>query len=464
MFCNTEGILKNKDDKIQLFETTPIPRAVAALSIPTVVTSLVMILYNLADTYFVGLLNDPVQSAAVTLTAPVILAFNAVINLFGIGCSSLMSRSLGKKDYETVRRTSVFGIYSAIAFSALFSVLTIIFRKGLLHILGADETTFDATLDYMLWTVFVGVAPSILNVVLANMIRSEGASLHAGIGTMGGCILNVILDPIFILPWGLGMGAAGAGLATFVSNVCACIYFFVYLRIKKGKTFVSVDIRLYSLDKKIIAEVAKVGIPAAIQNLLNVTGSTILNNFTSSFGTDAVAAMGIAHKLNMVPMYVSMGMGQGIMPLVGYNYASGDRKRMKNCITFTSKIAIVFIVAASAAYYFCADGLIALFIDNESVVGYGAAFLRGFCLGLPFLAVDFLAVGIFQAVGKGKESLIFAIMRKVLLEIPALYILNRLFPLYGLAYSQLCAEVVLAVAAVVVLVKIMREKPQTDIN
>ncbi|MCQ2447134.1 MAG: MATE family efflux transporter, partial [Clostridia bacterium] len=285
----------SKDNKIELFETMPIPKAVATLAIPTVLGSLVMVLYNLADTYFVGFINDPVQSAAVTLAAPVLLAFNAVNNLFGVGCSSLMSRALGKYDYDTVKKTSAFGFYMALIASLLFSLLSLVFRTPLLTLLGAESETFDATSAYLLWTVICGAAPSILNVVIGNMIRAEGSALHASVGTMSGCLLNILLDPVFIMPWGLDMGAAGAGLATLISNLFACGYFFVFLLAKRGKTYVSFAPRHFVIRKDIVKGVCAVGIPAAIQNLLNVTGMTVLNNFTSSFGTDAVAAMGITH-------------------------------------------------------------------------------------------------------------------------------------------------------------------------
>ena len=445
------------EQKIELFENMPVPNAVIKLSVPTVLSSIIMVLYNLADTYFVGVLGSPVQSAAVTLGAPVLLAFNAVINLFGVGTSAYMSRLLGVRDYKNVRRTAVFGFYCALVTSLLVSLFCGIFKGGLLGLLGADAETEKATADYLLWTVICGAAPSILNLILANMIRSEGESLHASIGTISGCLLNVALDPLFIMPWGLNMGAAGAGCATFISNTVACGYFFVFLFVKRGKTYVSLNPKLFAFDKKIAAEVFKVGIPAAVQNLLNVTGMTVLNNFTAAFGTDAVAAMGITHKINMVPMYFAMGMGQGIMPLVGYNFASGDSKRMKDSVFFTAKIAGVFIIIATAFFYFDAKNIIKMFMQNESIVLYGEKFLRGFCLALPFLCVDFLAVGIFQATGMGKESFVFAILRKTALEIPALYILNKIYPLYGLAYSQLCAEIVLAVAAIFVLKRIFRQ-------
>lgn len=437
--------------KTELFERMPVPKAVAKLTVPTIISSLVMVIYNMADTYFVGMMNDPVQNAAVTLAAPVLLAFNAVNNLFGVGSSSMMSRALGRKDYDTVCRSSAFGFYSSLLCGILFSAFCTIFSRPLLFVLGADAGTMAATGAYMKWTVSFGAVPAILNVVLAYLVRSEGSSLHASVGTMSGCLLNMVLDPIFILPWGLNMGAAGAGLATFLSNCVACIYFLVLLFIKRGNTYVCIDPAKLGLRKTVILGVCGVGIPASIQNLLNVTGMTILNNFTSVYGADAVAAMGITQKINMVPMYIALGFSQGIMPLISYSYSSGNYKRMKETLFFALKTVLAFIVFMSAAYYLGAGCLTGLFMKNETIVEYGTRFLRGFCLGLPFLCVDFMAVGVFQAVGKGKEAFVFAVMRKIILEIPALYILNDLFPLYGLAYAQFTAEVVLAAAAVCVL-------------
>ena len=450
------------DKRTSLFEQIPIPKAVVTLCVPTIISSLVMVLYNLADTYFVGMLNDPVQNAAVTLAGPVLLAFNAVNNLFGVGSSSMMSRALGRKDYDTVHRSSAFGFYCALFCGIIFSLVCTVGKSPLLALLGADEVTVQATAAYMRWTVTCGAVPAILNVVMAYMVRSEGASLHASIGTMSGCLLNIVLDPIFILPWGLNMGAAGAGLATFLSNCVACGYFFVLLYVKRDKTCVCIKPSRFGWRKEIVLGVFGVGIPASIQNLLNVTGMTILNNFTSAFGADAVAAIGITQKIYMVPMYVCMGISQGIMPLVSYNYASGNRKRMKSAIVFAGGISVGFITAAALFFFVGANGVVRFFMDNASIIGYGVRFLRGFCLGLPFLCMDFLAVGVFQALGYGKKALVFAIMRKIVLEIPALFLLNYLFPLYGLAYAQFSAEFVLAVAAVIELSLIFKNADKKE--
>ncbi|MBR3840898.1 MAG: MATE family efflux transporter [Erysipelotrichales bacterium] len=441
----------------QLFEKTSIPKAIMQLSLPTIIGSLVTVVYSLADTFFVGLLNDPIQTAAVTLAGTVLLAFNAINNLFGVGSSSMMSRALGTKEYDTVRKTSAFGFYASLISGIIFSILCTVFKTPLLNLLGADASTAAATSGYMFWTVTCGAAPAILNVVLGYMVRSEGASLHASIGTMSGCLLNIILDPIFILPFGFNMGAAGAGLATFISNCVACIYFFILLAIKKDKTFVCVNPKMFGFSRRIVTGVCTVGIPASIQNLLNVTSMTILNNFASSYGADAVAAIGIAQKLNMIPLQVALGFSQGVMPLISYTYASHNYKRMKAAIMFAIKLVIPALLIVSCVYYFGSNVLVGSFIDNPNVVGYGATFLRAYCLAIPFLSFDFLTVGIFQAHGNGKAAFVFAILRKIILEIPALIVLNKLFPLYGLPYAQVFTEVILATAAAFMLRNIFKE-------
>lgn len=442
--------------RLALFETEKISSAILKLALPTVLSSLVMTLYSLADTFFVGMLNNSVQNAAVTLSAPVLLAFNAVNNLFGVGGSSMISRALGRKDYETAYKSSAFSFYFAIIAGLLFSSLAFFFNDGLLVLIGADSTTMEATRAYLHWTVVLGAVPSILNVVMAYLVRAEGSAMHASIGTMTGCLLNIILDPVFVLPQFLGMGAEGAGLATFISNCIAVIYFLILNFVKRKDTYVSLDIRRISLQRFVVLGVCAVGIPASVQNLLNVTGMTLLNNFTSVYGADAVAAMGITQRLNNVPFSIANGFSQGLMPLVSYNFASGNYKRMKDGIVFSAKVIITGLIAIAFAYFLFSDFFISIFMNNESVVEYGTRFLHGFCLGIPFLGVDFLALAVFQAVGKGFFSFMFAITRKIILEIPAIIVLNILFPLYGLAYSQFFAEIIMAVIATVTLSRLVR--------
>ena len=444
-------------DRTELFERMPVPKAVLKLCIPTMLSSLVLILYNLADTYFVGMLNAPAQTAGITLVSPVTLSFIAVTNLFGVGTSSLMSRSLGAKEYDTVRKSSVFGFYCALAAGLIISLLITFFKLPLLHILGTDQTTQPAASGYLFWTANLGAVPAIINVVLAYFVRSEGAALHASIGTMSGCILNILIDPLFILPWGLNMGAAGAGCATFISNCVACLYFIIMIKAKKDRTYVCLDIRLFRFNRHIIKEIFSVGVPAMIQNLLNVVTMTVLNNFTAGFGEQAVAAMGIASKLQLIPIQINVGMTQGSMPIFGYNYAAKNSKRLKKCILFSLALTIGVILAISVAFIVFSGSLVRAFMDNETVVGYGSWFLTGLCIAMPFMCVDYSAVGIFQGCGMGGRALIFALLRKVGLEMPALLILSRVWPLYGLPFACACAEVVMCTVSVILIIKLFRK-------
>ena len=431
-----------------LFERTPIPAAIRTLMLPTIFGSLVMVLYSLADTLFVGMLHDEVQSAAVSLAAPALLAFNAVNNLFGVGASSMMSRALGRKEYHNVRASASFGFYGSLICGVLLSVFCGAFLQPLMVMLGALPDTIEATGNYMRWAVVWGAAPSILNVVLGYLVRAEGAALHASIGTMSGCVLNMILDPICILPWGLGMGAAGAGFATFISNCFACGYFLVLLLVQKDRTNIKLSPKYFRPTKQIVLGVCGVGIPAAIQNLLNVTGMTILNNFIKGYGASAMAAVGIAQKIYMVPVQIALGGTQGVMPLVGYSYSAHNTQRFRDSIRFVLKLLLPAIVLICAACWIFARPLIGMFLNTPEVVDYGVLFLRGFVCSLPFMIVDFMAVGVFQSVGMGKKSLIFAILRKIVLEIPAIIVLNAIFHASGITYAAMVAESVLAVAGV----------------
>lgn len=443
--------------KTELFETMPVPQAVMKLCIPTIVGTLVMVLYSLADTYFVGMTGDPIQNAAVTLAGPLLMAFNAINNLFGVGTSSMMGRGLGRKDYDTVAKSSAFGFYGSLFSGIVFAVVYSVAVPFFLKLLGASGETYEPTREYLFWTCSFGAVPAILNVVMSHMVRSEGSAMNASLGAMSGCFLNMILDPFFILPQFLNMGAAGAGLATFIGNVAACLYFFVFLVIKRGKTFVCINPVKFSLNKEVVIGILAVGVPASIQNILNVTGMTILNNFASGYGSDVVASMGISSKIVVISFYVAMAIGQGVMPIIAYNFGANNSKRMKEVLVFTVKLDVVFLTVTTALYMIFAPQLVRMFLDNDVIVNYGKIFLRAMSSAIPFLCIDFLAVGIFQSCGFGKYALFFAFLRKIILEIPAIFILNYLFPVYGIGFAQTFAEVCMCIAAVFMIKKVFRK-------
>lgn len=452
--------IKPNEEKTILFEQAPISKAVAALCIPTMISSLVFVIYGLADTYFVGLLNDPVQNAAVTLANPGMMLFHAITNLFGVGGASVMSRAFGGKDYTRAMQTSCVGIYCTAVMGALYSGCFVIFRQPILSLLGADAITQPHTWAYLKWTCLLGAVPSVLNVVLSDLTRAEGAAARASVGIVGGCVMNMILDPIFIMPWGLNMGAEGAGAATCLSNFAVCAYFLLMIVKERGRTFLCMHPSMFR-PGKLIASICAVGIPAAIANLLTTAGMIILNKFTASYGAVAVVAMGIAFRVDLIPCNVCSGLSSGLMPLISYNYASGNSRRMKQAFRFALISAFIGISTVAAFYFFFPQIPISLFIEDQEVVALGAIFLKSLCIALPFYAVEFVEVGVFNACGLGWHALIFALLRNVILQIPALYILDAILPLYGVPYAFVFSEGVLSIVGSIVITRLLHRLPDT---
>lgn len=447
----------NPKDRTEIFESLPIPKAVIKLTLPSIAASLVTILYNLADTYFVGLLNNADQSAAISFASTITLALIAIQNLFGVGGSSFFGRSLGAKDHIKAKETAAFSIWASIACGLVYSIVYLIAHNPILNALGASGLNREYTNQYLLYTVGFGAIPAILNFVLSYMVRAEGRAMHASIGIMSGCILNIILDPFFVLPQFLNMGAAGAGFATFISNCVACIYFIILLIKEKDNSYISLSIKNALPSAVIKKEVFQVGIPAAIQNLLNVTSMFVLNNFASGYGSDAVAAAGISHKLFLVPLYITMAFSQGSMPLLSYNYGSKNYKRAKSCVRFTSVIALTLGVAMAIGYIINSDVIVRLFIKDASIVEYGSGYLRIAAIAVPLMTFDFMGVALYQSFGKGKLALLLAIVRKLILEIPAMIIMNKFIPYYGLAYAQPISEGILAFSALFIIIQIFKK-------
>lgn len=437
-----------KDDKTELFETMPIPKAFMKLAIPTVIGTLITILYNLTDTYFVGYLNNADQTASVTIAGNITLFFIAIENLFGIGGGSFLGRALGMGKREVAKNTSAFCIWGAIGASLLLALGYSIFAEPILGVIGAAGNTMVITKEYLLYACTLGVIPSVLTVVLSFLIRTDGYAIPATIGVLSGAVLNIILDPFFILPRFANMGAAGAGCATLIGNTVACGYMIVYVLSRRKTTVVSLNPRYAKPSRLVAKEVFGVGIPATIQNMLNVTGTGVLNHFAAIYGAEAVAAIGVAYKLYMMPMYLATAMGQGAIPLVSYNYGSRNYLRVKKTVVFTLKVTLLITIVLGLGEFFFSELLVRSFIDVERTWRLGGLYLKCLCVGVPALAVDFFGVGIYQAIGEGKISLFFAIARKIILEIPAMFLFVHLIGENGLGLAQPVTEIILAVVTV----------------
>ena len=320
--------MASKEKREEIFSSYPIPKAVAALAIPSVLSSIVNVIYNMADTYFVSLMKDTNATAAVSLTMPVFLFFVAFGNIFGVGGSAYISRSMGEGKKDKVKKISSFSIFSSILAGIILLALILIFVKPLIAALGStSDVVYGYAYDYLKY-IAIGGPMIVTSITASNLVRGEGAAKESMIGMMIGTITNIILDPIMILT--LNMGVGGAAIATVIGNIASVIYYAVYLM--KGNSNLSCNPARFTIREGIARNVIPVGIPAAINNILMSLSNIILNNFMKGYGEAAVAALGIAMKVNMLIVFVQMGIGIGIQPLIGYSYGSRNMQRLKKAM------------------------------------------------------------------------------------------------------------------------------------
>lgn len=393
---------------------------------------MITLIYNLAHTYFVGLLNDPVETAAVTVAAPAFLMLTALSNLFGVGGASAIARALGRKEPEKAREISALAVWGGLGLGILSSLLFAVCAGPILTLCGARADTLDAARRYARWVIVFGGPFTLLNTLLANMVRSEGSAVHASIGVSLGGILNIFLDPIFVLPQFLGMRAEGAGLATAISNAVAVCYLLLYLRRRRGSTVLTPRPGLLRHARDHIGTVLSIGFPSAVQYALTVVAVAAQARFVSGHGiTEAVAALGIIKKLDQLPLYFSIGVANGLLPLLSYTHSAGLLQRRRQAFRFGTAISLGFSLFCLVLYEALAPQLVGLFIENKATVAYGADFLRIMVTAMPMMSVCYPMIIQFQAMMKARESLICSILRKGVLDIPLLFLMDALLPLYG---------------------------------
>ena len=428
-------------DKTTLFESMPVGRALLTMAIPTIVSQLITMIYNLADTFFIGMTNDPYKVAAASVVSILFFILTSLANLFGVGGGSLMSRLLGEKREMDAKRVGVFSIYGSLVIAIIYSLICLVFTEPLARLLGASDNTIGYASSYLFWVVVVGAIPATLSMTMSFLLRSIGYSKESGIGLAVGGVSNIILDPLFmfvILPH--GSEVTGAAIATTLSNVISLSYFiFVYFRLK-GKTILSFSLKYIRISKKLFVDILAIGLPSALTGMLANISHIIKNNLTSSYGDIEIAAYGIVQKADMLPLNIGMGLCQGMMPLVAYNYASKNYSRMKS---FTLAAQISGMVVAGfciVLFELFAPQITWIFIKDEKTIEYGTNFLRIACLATPFMISNFQKIYCLQAMGKGKESLLLGILRQGIIAIPIIFIMNSLFSLYGIVSAQLISD------------------------
>jgi len=422
--------------KDELFARMPVRRAVLLQILPAIASQMITLIYNLADTYFVGQLNDPKQTAAITVATAAFVMLTAISNLFGVGGASAIASSLGKKEPDKARQISSVSFWGGVACALLFSALFVIFARPILTVCGATAETYDYAYGYAYWVVIIGGPFTIMNTLIANLVRSEGNASAASFGLSFGGVLNMLLDPFFVLPQFLNLGAVGAGLATAISNASATLFFFGYLFYRRHTTVLTLSPRYLRTAPSHLRPILSVGFPSALQMTLTVAANAALMKFISGYSSEAIAAMGIVKKLDQLPLFFAIGVANGLLPLLAYNHAAGNHKRRSQAFRFGVMIALSFSVLCVAVYEIFAPQLTAFFMEDKQTVAYGAVFLRQAVLAMPMVAICYPMIIQFQAMRKVKEALISSILRKGLLDIPLLFIMDALFPLYGCVWVQ----------------------------
>ena len=422
-----------------LFEEMWVPKAVATLAIPTVISQVVTMIYNLADTFFIGQIGDPTMVAAVSLVSPWFNLLTALGNLFGIGGSSLISRMLGGGNHRDIKGVAAFSIWGGAMVTLLFSLGSYLFRTPLLGFLGASPDTYGYAREYLFWVVVLGGVPTMVSLTMGHLLRSEGHAKQASAGMMFGGILNVVLDPVLI--FGFHLDVAGAAIATAVSNAASVAFFAVeYLRLGE-KTAVSLHPKYFTF--RFTGPIFSVGLASALATALGNASNMVMVRLASAYGDIPVAAYGIVKRIDQFPLNVSMGLCQGFMPLVGYNFASQNYQRMRRVSVFSWKVALVMSACFVACFAAFAPQILHLFIPEPQTSTLGAEFLRIACLAVPLTSVNFLISYTLQALGKGIQSAALTFSRQGLLNIPLLILMDVIFGLYGMIWTQLVVEVIM---------------------
>nr|WP_303180137.1 MATE family efflux transporter [Lachnoclostridium phocaeense] len=432
--------------------TMKVSKAVAKMAIPSVISSLVTVVYNMADTFFVGQTGDALQVAAVSLTNPIFILFMAFANMFGMGGSAAASMALGQKNEKRVRQVSAFVTYASLIVGVLFAVILLVFTGPILSLFGADAQTYEYARGY---TVYVAVgAPFIIWSAAASfVVRAEGDSREAMIGSMIGTIANIVLDPIFIS--GFGMGAAGAAIATTIGNLMASAYYLWYF-LRRSKVM-SLRPKDFTCREGILKGVCSTGLPTAIFSALMSVSTIVLNQILVAYGNDPVAAIGIVFKANMFITFLQMGLANGIQPLLGYSYGAGSMKRFQEVERFTKKCCVIVGVAATVLFFVAREPIIRLFISDNDVVRYGVEMLVAYMVSGPFIGILFVNMNCMQSVEHALPATILSVMRQGVLLIPLLYLLEAVAGLDGVIYGQAITDYIAVILSTVIWSKIKRK-------
>lgn len=441
----------SEDRRIYILREEKPAKAVVKLGVPLIAGMFIMVLYNLVDTYFIGLMRDDYQLAAVNLAYPVMMISIAISNMIGTGASSLIARSLGAGDREKADHTVTAGFVLTVVNSVIVAVLGLSLLGPIVTGLGAEANTFDYTRQYV-QVILAGSLFTMGNYTFGQLLRSEGSVRQSVAGMIAGTIVNIMLDPIFI--FGLGLEIRGAAIATILGNAAGmCVSLWFYLG---GKTLLSPSLKYVRPTAEILKEIFWVGVPATLETLLTSAAYIVNNNLAVGYGELTVAAMGIAQKILSLGNYVYQGFAAGTQPIMGYNYGAKNYRRMIDVLKAGVMVCSGTELCIMAVYGVFAPQLIGIFTDSAEVIATGSRVLRTIMCILPFVGAVSMSRMSFQAMGKPQFAFAITLVRQLFLYVPLLLILNRVFGFGGMIWAQPVTEFIMMTVSLTLLYRVIK--------
>ncbi len=433
-----------KGNSTEIFENMPVARAVRTMAVPTVISQLIVLIYNMADTFFIGRTDNPCMVAGASLILPVFNITLSLAGLAGIGGGALVSRLLGENRPEEAGKVYSFSVYLGVLAASLFSLGTLLFMRPLMTLLGAGPDTYLFASRYAFFVIVCGGVPTVLSNTFATLLRSVGESKKAGFGiTMGG-LINIGLDPLFMFVlFPKGMEIMGAGAATCLSNCIACGYFILVLHRMNaaGGSVLRLRAPLCLPEKRSLLSIFAVGVPSSVTTLLFDLDYVVIDRLMSGYNDVALAAIGIVLKAERLPLNVGVGICQGMMPIIAYNYSAKNYRRLNETKRYSLKLGLACAAVSIVLYQLFAGQIMRFFIGDAQTVALGTGFLRARVLATPLMFLSFFHVYLFNGFGKGGYALFLGMMRWLVFNIPMLFFLNWLVGMYGIVWSQVTADV-----------------------
>jgi putative MATE family efflux protein len=440
------------NSKLILLKKAPVRQAVLKLALPTMLGMVVQTVYNLTDTFFVGQTGDKNLVAAISLVMPLFMAIQAFGNIFAVGTGSYISRKLGEKNFDEARRSNAVAIYLSVLAGLFLTALLLPLKTPLLQLMGTSEATYGPTAEYFS-IIIGGAALLVLQVSLAGLVRSEGATTRSMLGMVIGLGANIVLDPIFILT--LDMGVAGAAWATLIGNALGVGFYVIHFLSKKAQ--LSVLPRDFKPNARMLAETFKIGIPSALSTMIMGISMAMANILAAGYGDDIVAGNGIQMRVNSMCIMLMIGMAQGYQPFAGYNYGAKNYQRLISGLKTTMLYNTILACFFTLLFIFFGRDIVSLFIDDAPTIEAGTKIIHAFVWGAPFIGLQMTLMVTFQATGKAIKSMVISLGRQCLLYIPLLFTLNSLFGFNGYIYAQPAADILVTVVAVLMSLSFLKE-------